>query len=343
MMVEKVLPQDTKYSGVRKAAILLLSLDSETAVKIMSKLDKDTISSIALEISRLEGVSREEKKQVLEEFVNLSTAHKFVAEGGFDYAKKLIEKALPIDEARNIIETLQQTLRSEPFDFLRKIPTETSLAFIQSENPQTIALILTYLPASTAAEILAGLPATKRVEVIKRIATIEQIDPQVIANIEKVLQKKFTTTYKQLFAEKEGVKIAAEILNRADRSTEKSILEKLEEEAPDLAVSIRRNMFVFEDLLLVDDKGIQNLLKELDTKLLAVALKVASDELKEKFFKNMSKRAAELLNDEMQYLGPVRLSEVENAQLQIVDKVRALEEQGQLFIQGRTGGDQIVV
>lgn len=341
--MEKTSVSELKLSGARKAAILLLSLDHETATKILASLDKDMVSAIALEISRLEGVTKEERKKVLEEFSNLATAHRYISEGGFEYAKKLIEKALPMEEARKIVETLEQTLRSEPFDFLRKVPAETSLAFIQSENPQTIALILTHLPPTQAAEILAGLPLQKRVETVKRIATIEQTDPQIIANIEKVLEKKFISTYKQLGIEKEGIKIAAEILNRTDRSTEKSILEKLEEESPELTVAIRRNMFVFEDIVLVDDKGIQNLLKEIDIKQLAVALKVASDEVKQKFYKNMSKRAVELLNDEIQYLGPVRLSEVENTQQQIVDKIRHLEEQGLLFIQGRTGGDQLIV
>ncbi len=341
-MVEKTSVQDTKLSGLKKAAIFILSVDPDSAIKILSSLDKEIVSAIGLEISRFEGVSKEERKKVLEEFSNLATAHKYLSEGGFEYAKKLIEKALPADDARKIVETLEQTLRSEPFDFLRKVSAETSLAFIQSENPQTIALILTYLPPTQAAEILAGLPLQKRIETVKRIATIEQTDPQVIANVEKVLEKKFVSTYRQVSVEKEGIKIAAEILNRVDRSTEKSILQKLEEESPDLTVAIRRNMFVFEDILLVDDKGIQNLLKEIDMKQLAVALKVASDEVKQKFYKNMSKRAVELLNDEIQYLGPVRLSEVENTQQQIVDKVRHLEEQGLLFIQGRTGGDQLV-
>ncbi len=342
-MVERPAASETKISGVRKAAILLMSIDHDSAIKILSGLDKETVAAIGLEISRFEGVTKEERNKVLEEFSNLAAAHKYVSEGGFEYAKRLIEKALPMDEARKIIETLEQTLRSEPFDFLRKVPPETSLAFIQAENPQTIALILTYLPPTQAAEIVAGLPIQKRVEVIKRIATIEQTDPQVIKNIEKVLEKKFVTTFRQAAVEKEGIKIAAEILNRTDRSTEKSILEKLEEESPDLSVAIRRNMFVFDDIILVDDRGIQNLLKEIDMRQLAIALKVASDEVKEKFKKNMSKRAVELLNDEIQYLGPVRLSEVERVQQSIVEKVRILEEQGLLFIQGRTGGDQLIL
>ncbi|MFN7181528.1 MAG: flagellar motor switch protein FliG [Planctomycetota bacterium] len=341
-MVDKPQTQDVRTAGLRKAAILLLSLDPDSATRVLAGLDKDTISAIGLEISRFEGVTKEERKKVLEEFSNLSTAHRYVNEGGFEYARKLIEKALPPDEARKILETLEQTLRSEPFDFLRKVPPETSLAFIQSENPQTIALILTYLPPTQAAEILAGLPLQKRIEVVKRIATIEQTDPQVIKNIEKVLEKKFVTTFRHVTVEKEGIKIAAEILNRTDRSTEKSILEKLEEEAPDLTVAIRKNMFVFEDLILVDDRGMQNLLKEIDMRQLAIALKLASDEVKEKFYRNMTKRARELLNDEMQYLGPVRLSEIEKIQQEILDKVRTLEEQGLLFIQGRTGGDQLI-
>ncbi len=342
-MVDKPVTGEIKISGIRKAAILLLSLDPDSAINVMSRLDKDTISAIGLEISRFESFTKEERKKVLEEFSNLSSAHKYVTEGGFEYAKKLIEKALPMEEARKIIETLEQTIRSEPFDFLRKVPSETSLAFLQGENPQTIALILTYLPPTQAAEILAGLPVQKRVEVIKRIAIIEQTDPEVIKSIEKVLEKKFITTYRQIGVEKQGIKIAAEILNRTDRSTERSILEKLEEDSPDLTVAIRRNMFVFEDIVLVDDRGMQNLLKEIDMRQLAIALKVASDEVKEKFRKNMSKRAVELLNDEMQYLGPVRLSEIESVQQSIVDKVRSLEEQGLLFIQGRTGGDQLII
>lgn len=330
-------------SGVRKAAILILALPKETAARVLSSLDKSSIEQIGLEIAKIEAVDPNEQKAVLEEFYNLTLAQTYIEQGGIEYARKLLEAALPIDEARRVIEIITQTLQSEPFDFLRKAPLENLLPFIHNEHPQTIALILAHLPSSKSAEVLSALPAEKKVEVVKRLATIERTSPEVIAQIEKVLEKKFSVTFTETIRETEGVKLVSEILNKADRATEKSILESLEEENPELADNIRRLMFVFEDIILVDDRGIQNLLKEINVNQLALALKVSSDELKNKFLKNMSKRAGELLKEEMEYMGPVRLSEVEAAQRAIVEKVRALEEAGQAYIQGRGGADQIIM
>jgi flagellar motor switch protein FliG len=257
--------------------------------------------------------------------------------------KNLISKSLPEADAKKIIEQVNQTIQSAPFAFLQKAESENLLTFIQDEHPQTIALIMTYLRPNQAAEILQGLPAKKQIEVVQRVAKMEHTNPDVIKEVEKSLEKRLTSIVSQELEKTGGVEAVAEMLNLVDRSTEKGILESIEENDPDLVEQIRRLMFVFEDIIQVNDKGIQAVLKEIDHEDLALALKTASDELKEKIFRNMSERASVLIKEDMEFMGPVRLADVEAAQQRIVDVVRRLEESGAVVIQGRGGEGEIVV
>jgi flagellar motor switch protein FliG len=330
-------------SGVAKAAIFLISVDQDTAARLMANLEKDQIERVSLEIAKLDEISRADRDAVIEEFYHLSMAQQYVEQGGVAYARMLLEKVLPPEEAARIVETIEQSMRVAPFGFLRKAEPENLLTFLQEEHPQTIALILAHMPHSQASEVLEGLPAKKQLEVVKRLAGMEHTSPEVISELESALEKKLAALVTDDLKKPGGVRTVAEILNLADRATERGILEAMEEEDPDLVDQIRRLMFVFDDILLVNDRGVQAVLKEIENEQLALALKTAKEELREKFFRNMSKRAADLIREEMEYMGPVRLADVEAAQQAIVDVVRRLEEAGEVIIQGRGGEEQVVV
>ncbi|MFH1384486.1 MAG: flagellar motor switch protein FliG, partial [Candidatus Omnitrophota bacterium] len=260
------------------------------------------------------------------------------------YLKEILEKAVGPQRATEILRKISLSKERVPFDLLREIEPSQIFNFIQNEHPQTIALILSYLRPEQSSVILSQLLPEKQVEVVKRIATMSQTAPDVLQEIERVLRKKISSFTSGEVSRAGGVKAVAEVLNRADRATEKSILEALDEENPEIADEIKKLMFVFEDVILIDDRGIQQILKEVDNRELALALKTSSDELKEKIFKNMSKRAGEALREEMEYLGPVRLKNVEEAQQNIVAIVRRLEEAGEIIVAGRGGkGDEIIV
>jgi len=329
--------------GVRKAAILLVSLEQEKAAEVLKRLPPEAVEEVSREIASLGEIAHTSRKDVFHEFYNLALANSYVSEGGLEYAKMLLRKSLSEDDAKRIIHQVTQQVQTTPFSFLQKAESENLLTFIQDEHPQTIALILAHLPAQKASEILVGLPAQKQVEVVKRVANMEQTNPEVIKEVERGLEHRLSDIVSQTFEKAGGVESVAEILNLADRSTEKGIMEGLEAEDPDLVEQIRRLMFVFEDILLVNDKGIQAVLKEVDNEELALALKTASDELKAKIFKNMSERAAQLIQEDMQYMGPVRVSDVEAAQQKIVDVVRRLEDAGEIIIAGRGGEKEMVV
>jgi flagellar motor switch protein FliG len=330
-------------SGVRKAAILLLSLNQELAAKVMAQLTREDVEKVSIEIAKLRDATKEERDMVLEEFYHINVASRYVSQGGMAYAKNLLEKSLPKKECEEIMRILEDSVHQAPFSFLRRAESENLLTFLQDEHPQTISLIISYLPPKKASEVLAGLPQRKQVEVVKRIANMEQTDPEVIAQVEKAMQTRLSSLVTSELQDVGGVERLAEMLNWADRATEKNILENLAEEDPELVDQIRRLMFVFEDLILVNDKGIQAMLKEVDNHELALALKTASDTLKAKIFNNMSERASSLIKEEMEYMGPVRISDVEAAQQNIVDIVRRLEESGEVIIQGRGGDDGIIM
>ena len=276
------------------------------------------------------------------EFYNLALANSYIAEGGLEYTKKLLKASLG-DEADKVIKQVTQQVQTSPFSFLQKTDSENLMAFIQDEHPQTIALILAHLPPAKASEILAGLNAQKQVEVIKRVANMETTNPEVIKEVERGLEHRLSDIVSQSFEKTGGVDSVAEMLNLADRATEKGIMEGLEREDPDLVENIRRLMFVFEDILLVADKGIQAVLKDVDNETLALSLKTASEDLKSKIFRNMSDRASKLIQEDMQFMGPVRVSDVEQAQQRIVDVVRRLEDSGDIVIEGRGGDSDMMV
>ncbi|MFW6058570.1 MAG: flagellar motor switch protein FliG [Phycisphaeraceae bacterium] len=332
-----------EMSGARKAAILLLSLDQEASSSLLRQLDGLAVEEVTRELASIGDVPRETRDQVLQEFYQLAAATSWIHQGGLDYAKSLLEQSLDPKDADRIIQQIRQQVRSTPFNFLQKAETQNLLTFIQDEHPQTIALIVSHMPHHKASEILGGLPTPKQIEVVKRVANMEQTNPEVITEVEKGLEARLANMLNQSFEKIGGVNTVAEMLNLVDRTTEKSIMEGLEAEDPDLVEEIRRLMFVFEDVLLVNDKGIQAVLKEVDNEELAMALKTASDELREKIFHNMSERAAKLIQEDMEYMGPVRVSDVEQAQQRVVDVVRRLEDAGEIIIQGRGGDKDMVV
>jgi flagellar motor switch protein FliG len=333
----------TEQSGLRKAAILLLSLPSDEAAQILKRLSPTQIEEVSREIASAGDIPVPVRRDVCNEFYNIALANNWVTEGGLDYAKTLLMKSLSEEDAKRIIKQVTQQVQTTPFSFLQKAESENLLTFIQDEHPQTIALILAHLPPQKASEIMVGLPSQKQIEVVKRIANMEQTNPEVIKEVERGLEHRLSDIVSQTFEKAGGVDTVAEILNLADRSTEKGIMEGLEAEDPDLVEQIRRLMFVFEDILLVNDKGIQSVLKEVDNEELGLALKTASEELKQKIFKNMSERAAQLIQEDMQFMGPVRVSDVEQAQQKIVDVVRRLEDAGEIIIAGRGGEKEMVV
>ena len=341
-MAKKKKIDATNLSGLEKSAILLLSLDTDTASKIMGKLDHDQIEKISMEIAKTKEVSREIREQVVEEFYQTSLDRRFVEEGGFDIAKSLLERSIDSGRANQIIGNMKRTLQTTPFHFLRRADAENLLTFIKDEHPQTIAVIMAHMPASKGAEILSGLSPKVQMEVVRRICKMEQTNQEAIKAVEEGLESRVSAFLSVDQEETGGLEAVADMLNLCDRATEKGILENLEEEDPDLVEQIRKLMFVFEDVLSVDDRGIQQVLKEVDNEELGIALKSASEELKQKIFKNMSERAAEMVKDEMEFMGPVRVADVEAAQQRIVDVVRRLEESGESVIQGRGGEADVI-
>jgi flagellar motor switch protein FliG len=319
-------------TGLRKAAVVLLSLEKALAAEVMSQLRKEDVEALTMEIARLDDVTKEEQDGAIEEFYNLGLARVHIERGGMDYAHDLLEQSLGKEKAGAILDSVKQSLSSVPFGFLHKSGPENLLTFVVEEHPQTIALILSHLPPGLAAQVLSGLPSNKQLEVVRRVATMEQTSPEVVHDVEKSLEGRMTSTFNQQFEKAGGVSSVAQMLNVTDRMTNKSILENLEQESPELVEQIKRLMFVFDDLLKLDDKSIQSLLKEVENAQWALALKGASEELKAKIMGNLSQRAGAMLQEEIQYLGPVRVSDVEAAQQAIVDTVRRLEDAGEIVV-----------
>ena len=331
-----------ELDGTIKAAILILTLDHQSAGALLKKLPTDTVEEVTRVLASLGEVPADLSMKVIEEFYSLRMAAQSVKEGGLDYAKSLLKESLDSKMADRVIQQIQTQVQRTPFAFLQKAESENLLTFIQDEHPQTIALIVSHLPHHKASEILVGLPPQKQVEVVRRVANMEQTNPDVIREVEAGLESRLSNMLQHSMERVGGVETVAEILNLCDRASEKSIMEGVESEDPDLVEQIRRLMFVFEDIMLVNDKGIQAVLKEVDNDELCLALKTASDGLREKIFNNMSARAADLIKEDMQYMGPVRLSDVEAAQQRIVDVVRRLEDAGEIVIAGRGGEKDMV-
>jgi flagellar motor switch protein FliG len=329
-------------NGRQKAAIFLVSLGSEISSEIFKHLREDEIETLTFEIARLETVEPEFKDAILQEFQDLMMAQNFITTGGIDYARELLEKSVGSQKAIDIINRLTSSLQVRPFDFIRRTDPAHLLNFIQQEHPQTIALILAYLEPTKASIILQNLPDEIQSEVARRIATMDRTSPDVLREVERVLEKKLSTLSSEDYTAAGGVESIVEILNLVDRSSEKSIIEALEDEDPDLAEEIKKRMFVFEDIVMLDDRAIQKVLREVDTQELAKALKAVDTEVQDKIFRNMSKRAAGMLKEDMEYMGPVRLKDVEEAQQKIVSIIRHLEDTGEIVI-ARSGEDELVV
>ncbi len=332
----------TEITGVQKAAILLIVLGPERSSQIFKHLNDEEIETLTLEIANTKSVPADLKEMVLDEFYEVCLAQQYIAEGGIAYAKELLDKALGEDRARDVIGRLTASLQVRPFEFVRKADASQLLNFIQDEHPQTIALILAYLPASQAAAVVGALAPEKQADVAKRIAMMDRTSPDVIKEVERVLEKKLASLVNQDYTIVGGVDSIVNILNTVDRSTEKHIMENLEIEEPELADEIRRKMFVFEDILILDNRSIQTVLREVDNNELAVALKNANEDVQKAIFDNLSSRLATMIKEDMEFMGPVRLKDVEEAQQKIVNIIRKLEDSGEIVI-SRGGGDEIVV
>ena len=333
---------DAPLSGLQKAAILLIALGPEKSSTIFKHLKEDEIEDLTLEIANTRSISPQVKEDVINEFYEICLAQQYIAEGGIGYAKELLEKALGSEKALDVIGKLTASLQVKPFEFVRKTDALQLLSFIQDEHPQTIALILSYLSSQQASAIISALPPESQADVAKRIAVMDRTSPDVIKEVERVLESKLANLVNQDYTIIGGVDKVVDILNSTDRSTEKHIMETLEIDDPELADEIRKKMFVFEDILLLDDRSIQRVLRDVDNNELALALKGANEEVQNAIFNNLSKRLAEMIKEDMEFMGPVRMKDVEEAQQKIVNIIRKLEDSGELVI-SRGGGDDIVV
>jgi flagellar motor switch protein FliG len=329
-------------TGEQKAAALLITLGPELAAKVYQHLKEETVEQVTLQIANLRRITPDEKDSVMQEVMNIAAAQEYISQGGVEYAHEILEKALGANKAMEIINRLQGSLQMTPFDYIKRTDPQQLLNFIQSEHPQTIALILAHLTPDHAAIILGALPAEIQVDVATRIAILDRAAPDVVMEIERVLERRISSIFTQEFTAAGGVRALAEVLNRADRSTEKAIMEKLEEQNPELAEEVKRLMFVFDDLINLDNRTIQQVLREVDAKDLALALKGAKEEVKDHLLKNMSSRAKAMILEDMEVMGPVRLKHAEEAQQKIVNVVRQLEEMGEIVV-ARGGEEEVMI
>lgn len=330
-----------ELSGKEKAAVLLIALGPQNSAEIFKHLNEEEIEELTLEIANMRMVSPEEKQKVIEDFYQLCLAQEYISEGGINYAKDILERALGSDKAVDIISRLTSSLQVRPFEFVRKADPNQLLNYIQNEHPQTIALILSYLSPSQSAHILASLPQEKQAEVTRRIAIMDSTSPEVVKEIERVLESKFSNIMGQDFTVTGGIQSVVDILNSVDRGTEKYIMEELDIKDAELSDEIRKRMFVFEDIVNLDNRSIQRIIREVDNSQWAIALKGAGEEVKETIFANMSKRLAEMIKEDIEFMGPIRLKDIEEAQQNIVNVIRRLEEEGEIITP--RGGDEIIV
>lgn len=333
---------DEGLTGLQKAAILLIALGPEKSATIFKHLKEEEIEELTLEIANTRSIVPSVKEEVIDEFYQVCLAQQYIAEGGIGYAKELLEKALGAEEALSVITKLTASLQVKPFEFVRKTEPSQLLNFIQDEHPQTIALILSYLAPSQAAMVVAALPPDRQPDVAKRIAMMDRTNPDIIKEVEKMLESKLASLVNQDYTVIGGVDQVVEMLNSVDRGTEKHIMEILEIEEPELADEIRKKMFIFEDILLLDDRAIQRVLRDVDNGDLAIALKGSNEQVQNAIFNNLSKRLASMIKEDMEFMGPVRMKDVEEAQQKIVNIIRKLEDSAEIVI-SRGGGDEIIV
>jgi flagellar motor switch protein FliG len=327
-------------SDIHNAAVLLMTLPEEEASDLMTKLDPKQVEQVSIEIARTRAITADEQERVIKEFTEANPTMGGRG-GGLELAKALIQKALGSNAAAALV-NIRQSIEATPFGFLRHVDSQNILTYIIDEHPQTIALIMSHLPASFGAEILAGLPESRRLAVVRRIATMGRTNPEIIREVEKGLERRMSSVMSQSFERAGGVEAVAEMLNVSDRATERALLDSLAKEDAELVEEIRRLMFVFEDVGRFSDKDIQTVLKNVETSQWAMALKGASDTLKEKILRNMSERAAETLREEMEYLGPAKRSVVEAKQQEIVDVIRMLEDRGEIDLNAINEEEELV-
>jgi flagellar motor switch protein FliG len=328
-------------NGIQKAAILMIALGSENSARVVQNLSDMEIDILTLEMSNVGKITSEQRDSVVEEFHQMCLANDYISYGGVEYAREVLERALGEQRAFEIISRLASNLNMRPFDLVRRTDPKQLFSFIQGEHPQTIALIMTHLPPDRAATLLASLNQDRQADVAKRIATMGRTSPEVLKEIEKVLERKISNLAPADYTSSGGIQSIVDVLNRTDPGTVKVVMDDLEMEDPDLAEQIKRQMFVFEDIITLNDRGIQLVLREVETKDLALALKGSNSEVLQKIMANMSSRAGQMLRDDMEFMGPVRLRDVEDAQQRIVKVIRILEESGAIVI-SRGGVDEIV-
>jgi len=336
----------SEFPGRTKAAVLLACLGPQAAGRILAKMNDDEVEQITLDLSSLGAVDPDLRVRVMDEFYQMAVAKRYVAQGGIDYARDLLESAFGTDKALEMLTRLQSSLQEVPFEFLKRADAAQICSFIQDEHPQTIALILAHLDPQIAAVVLSALTREVQADVVVRIATMDRTPPEVVREVERVLERKMASIFSQGFTFAGGVKEVAEIMNRIERNAEKAIMADLEERDPELADEVARLMFTFDDLVYVDDSGIQRSLREIESKELALALKAANEDVKDKVYRNMSERAREMIQEEIEFMGPVRLRTVEEAQQKIVGVIRRLEDAGEVIVEGRGGGgggDEVIV
>ncbi|MDN4073440.1 flagellar motor switch protein FliG [Fictibacillus terranigra] len=331
-----------ELNGKEKAAMLMISMGPDVAAQIYKHLSEDEIERLTLQISQIRKVDSEVKENIIAQFHQIALAQDYISKGGIGYAKTVLEKAVGRSEAMDIINRLTSTLQVRPFDFARKADPGQILNFIQNEHPQTIALILSYLDSLQAGHILSELPAEMQGDIARRIAVMDRTSPEIINEVEQILERKLSATVSQDFTQAGGVESVVDVLNGVDRATEKTILDALEVQDPELAEEIKKRMFVFEDIVILDNRAIQRVIREVQNEDMLLSLKAASEEVKELLFQNMSQRMAENFKEEMEFMGPVRLRDVEEAQSRIVGIIRKLEDAGEVVI-ARGGGDDIIV
>jgi len=334
--------KEPELTNQQKAAILFITLGPEYSAMLFKHMNDEEIEKLTLEIANQKQISPEQKRAVISEFYQMAMAKSYLSSGGLEYAQSVLEKALGSEKASAIISRLTTSLQVRPFDFLHKTDPSQLLNFIQNEHPQTIALIMAYLDPDQAATILSSLPTERQAEVAKRIAIMDRTSPDVLREVERVLERKLSALVTQDFTDAGGVKAIVEVLNRVDRATEKGIVDALEVDNPELTEEIKKLMFVFEDIVMIDDRSIQRILRDVDNKDLSLSLKATPKEVADKVFKNMSSRAADMLREEIEFMGPVKIRDVEEAQQRIVNVIRNLEDKGEIVV-ARGKGEEMIV
>lgn len=330
-----------KMTSTERAAIVLIALGAENASQVYKYLREEEIETLSLEIAKLDRMSPDDMKEVIDDFYGMCVAQKVIAEGGVAYARDVLEKAFGEQQALSLMERVSKSLRTRAFEFVRKADYKNLLMMLQNEHPQTIALILSYARAEQASQIIAEMPKKEQIDIVERIAKLDSASPEMVSIVEATLEKKFSTIISVDTMEVGGVDYLADIMNNVDRGTEKYIFDELGASDPALSEEIRKRMFVFEDIVHLDDMSIQRFVREVDTKDLAVALKAANEEVSESIFRNMSQRMQETVRTDIQYLHNVRMSDVEEAQQKIVGIIRQLEEAGEIIV-SKGGKDEII-